>query len=278
MAKEKKITIKYYLNKNQPSSHNAMFYPLFMQITFNRKVYNFSQLILPGEQVFWKEEDLEKFENGNFSGGHRGVALELKEREKIIEDIVRYEYRLLQEDYSLKGFNDRYHWYLTPLSSVFENSLLDLFQFQAHHEKGITLSERLSVGKLVKYLIDTDNSKVDDIYLVALEAYTGLLLQGILLVSPDDSVFGAYNSIYHWIIKDGKKRFGKIIRMLEDPLSKEAKNNLEHYRELEKELTHLPARPDVYLINNFMPSSKKLSSYIKLIDIQLNRFIAAKKG
>jgi len=110
MAKEKKISLKYYINNRvKPMVINGEdCFPLYVQISYNRKTtqvkvtkpYRLEDAIYLNPAKFDSDE---KIENALAILNEDNPYYNLK----IIEKLIRHEIRLAGEDYTLKGFGNR---------------------------------------------------------------------------------------------------------------------------------------------------------------------------
>jgi len=113
MKKGKKISVKAFLNKNYPwkttkelpdgSSEEVNLYPVYMQITYNRKNTQFKSSV--NEHVSDLSEII----------GESKIRLE--NELKFYAKIVEYETNKLGDNFQLKGINDRFDKYVEPIIS-----------------------------------------------------------------------------------------------------------------------------------------------------------------
>jgi hypothetical protein len=109
VRKPKKITVKFFLNRLlEPvvQEQKQAYYPLYIQITYNRKNMQFKSMY--GE--YYKDES------------------ELPQRlmdfeERVIHQIINYETAQTENDYELKGLKRKFEVYSTSIGHVLERYL-----------------------------------------------------------------------------------------------------------------------------------------------------------
>ncbi|MGP8216609.1 MAG: hypothetical protein ACLQQ4_13665 [Bacteroidia bacterium] len=109
MKKEKKITIKFFLNKLlEPATGDKgeKYYPLYIQVTYNRKNMQF------------------KSKYGMYYGDLKEVKSGLMQfEERILRKAITYESNLSSSDYDLKGLKHKYEIYSTSILESLEKYL-----------------------------------------------------------------------------------------------------------------------------------------------------------
>lgn len=115
MAKrEKKISFRYILNESVKPRiiKDYKLYPIYIQVNYNRKNTKFSSSSLNG-QISDTTKEFFPLE-----------VQKLKNKEKIIIDIIRYEAKLIKGDkYSVKGLGDRLKLYTAYLVDILKQNL-----------------------------------------------------------------------------------------------------------------------------------------------------------
>ena len=124
IEKGKKITIKYFLNIRLPfepefyeiteddkdSTELKKYYPLYFQITYNRKS---TQLKCFTDSAYYHDiNDIDE-----------KIKAELQKQMNLLKRIVAYETRHLPQSYSLRGIRERYLFYATSLMEIIEESV-----------------------------------------------------------------------------------------------------------------------------------------------------------
>lgn len=138
MAKEKKITIKHYLNKKlkgypnrkrnfgkgaENTSNSNVEYPVYTQVIFNRQNNTFSSrwsINFWGLYGITQEEFTSLFiekKDANFSK-------EIECKEKLIRDTIKYEINNYKEKFTLKGFGNRLPVYESGLIYVLNRFII----------------------------------------------------------------------------------------------------------------------------------------------------------
>jgi len=125
MGRFRKISVTFFLNKNvkpekymfSPLLSRTNRYPLYLQVTYNRKNTQFRSFYRSSfsslEEAFSSEEENE----------HR------KYEESLIKKVVEYEIMHLGKNFDLKGFNDRYlnynEYIFNPIDKYFRDLIYD---------------------------------------------------------------------------------------------------------------------------------------------------------
>jgi len=118
MAREKKITIKYFLNTElNPSDEEGQDrYPLYVRITYDRSTtkvsfpitYNFGYLT---------EKEFKKYV---LQRQDKETKQELEDFERDLKKVIRFEARVQGEEYKVTGIKQRLDYYYHPLLQVLE--------------------------------------------------------------------------------------------------------------------------------------------------------------
>jgi hypothetical protein len=113
---KKKITVKHFINKSLPLTDIyaskadeeciGPIYPLYVQVTYNRKNTQFKSSLDMGLQNFEYIEDTMR-------------AL-MEEEKKMIIRIIEYELKKLKSGFTLKSLRKKYKHYTTPILNILE--------------------------------------------------------------------------------------------------------------------------------------------------------------
>ena len=109
MKKDKKITVKFFLNKLLDAAtgdKGQKYYPLYIQVTYNRK--NMQLKSMYGEYY----EKIEEVKKG---------LMEFEER--MLCKVIRYESSQIKGNYDLKGLKRKYEVYSGSVAEALENYL-----------------------------------------------------------------------------------------------------------------------------------------------------------
>lgn len=157
MAREKKITVKPFLNKELKSvgtsSSEDRFYPVYFRVTYDRKVTKFPS---PGQLHFPldKEENLAEEEV-------------VKDIEATILEIIQSE-RSRQSDYRINGFGKRFKIYYDSLYSLIDYVNAALLRGKGFEVKSLPgrmpYPERLAAGILT---VAADDKTTHELYYLA---------------------------------------------------------------------------------------------------------------
>ncbi len=130
MAREKKITIKHYLNERvRTSGYNPKFnlmygdqkdyakrHPVYTQVTYNRQSNNFSL-----SWYFNKGGGISPKEFNQYfveKKGDREINNIIESKEKLIIDSIKYELEGYGDSFTLKGFGERLKKYECSIQSI----------------------------------------------------------------------------------------------------------------------------------------------------------------
>lgn len=119
MEKQKKITIKFFLNKNlQPiqledeKGKPLLCYPLYIQVTYNRNNTQFKS------HYGGHYSDMAKIDEENLQGAGL-LAFE----ENIVRKTMEHEIKKRCVKFDLKGINKKYDLYCTPIEALLNRNL-----------------------------------------------------------------------------------------------------------------------------------------------------------
>jgi hypothetical protein len=159
MIKEKKIGIKYFLNKKLKPVKTGSFlmYPLYVRIHFNGENTTFP-IWFPSIEEYMNKSDYFNdifFEQIGYLDEEafnliidihdvQEVREEIKSMERKLEKAIRFEYSVLGEKFTLKGFKDRFDVYLQLFRPFAEKDLIARLQ-QEIKEKEIEVPEEVLV-------------------------------------------------------------------------------------------------------------------------------------
>lgn len=138
MSKRYKISYKTYFNERlkQVSFHGLLSYPLYLQITFERKT------------IFYKSYYFELFLKTRYSS-----IAGIKTQHTLIEKIIKKETELINfiiekniSSFSLNHFKEQYDYYCKDLLDEMEPIFLDYLKIFFQHEELPVLGDRLQHG------------------------------------------------------------------------------------------------------------------------------------
>jgi hypothetical protein len=146
MAKEKKIGIKFFLNKKLKSVKNdgIVFHPLYVRIHFNGQNTNFPVWLPSIFAYYHKTNDqtrLQVVADGDYldEKGFQELIEDRKDKyvrealekyEDEFRKIIRFEYKMKGEKFTLKGFHDRYIKYIQLFNPFGEKNLIQRFTIE----------------------------------------------------------------------------------------------------------------------------------------------------
>ena len=213
MKKEKKITIKFFLNKLlEPATGDKgeKYYPLYIQVTYNRKNMQFKS------KYGMYYEDLKEIKQG---------LMQFEER--ILRKAISYESNLSSSDYDLKGLKYKYEIYSTSILETLEkylkpklrlailktnDELTDVLDFSQSHA---TVARLYKASKLLFNNIDSYLNTKLKTELNAYLNYTGLYKMPIFTFTfPTimDWIDGSYKSELQSILKATYKNKPGVIK------------------------------------------------------------------
>ena len=99
MVREKKITIKHYLNKRvRKTILPTTKFAIYTQVTFNRKNVHLT---------IWDDKFTDKeFESFFIEKTNNEIKNNIEEKEIFIHRIIQFEYNLFQDEYNIKGLGN----------------------------------------------------------------------------------------------------------------------------------------------------------------------------
>lgn len=122
MAKQKKIGFKYFLNKRADQEIDLEgTYPVYVRITFDRRSTKMPPYAFLNLQ--WTPERLERFEAGKPSNIDKENFEIIEACERLIENVIRYEYRK-NPDFTIIGSSNLIHTYQKTVENVISISIL----------------------------------------------------------------------------------------------------------------------------------------------------------
>lgn len=283
MAKEKKITIKHYLNdKVKPQAipynwENNKTHPVYTLITYNRQSNN----IAFDWNFGFYGIDIDKFDSLFIKKEKIHFNKKIEELEAIIKDSIRYEAKKDEESMSLKGFAQRiikyqahicrilnFYVYMDVLDFLQDylivrkyNQLLDGKGIDIYHGQGEFYSDFSKINSLMPNFLE----KID----LDLRSKITLLVHYLYFENtrgefywPDRHFIQKKEHCIHWINGSIKEQFIAYLR---------AKVNGEAIKI--KDEVNMDIEDIINLINIFPLEKKSLSKYISMIDKMVNDFL-----
>jgi len=201
MKKDKKITIKFYLNKLLDAAtgdKGQKYYPLYIQVTYNRK--NMQLKSMYGEYY----QTLEEVKKG---------LVEFEE--KMLCKVIRYESSHTTGDYDLKGLKRKYEVYSGSISEALENYLKPKL--------------RLTVLKTKSWLVPVLNfnqprATVDRLYMASRKLFGDLERFMNVKLHEELQAYTYYKRLYPDIFLDFS--FPAVIEWVEGSYKKELESKL----------------------------------------------------
>lgn len=195
MSKSKKITVRFYLNKDvkpqQAAPGEEKQYPIYCRVTYDRKNTKFR----------WGTKLIPESAEDEIMYSDYGKKV-LQRDERTIQDIIRFEVENLGDRFVLSGLGDRIPAYQRIILFGFEallNQNLDFFvgQFLVHNEfkewSKQTFDEKLE--ELEDALDEDKWEGLSDILITQILTYKLLRNYPFLL------------SVFDWMVKDQRKLF-----------------------------------------------------------------------
>ncbi len=267
--KQKKITFKYFFD-DRIKPKEGKFYPLYLQITFNRKNIQIKEATHEGLPVYWTREELEGFKDGSYDHqGHFGeTAREVKFNESILERIIREGYKKQGDKFSLRNIKGKLKLFRTPVAQAMEQSILN--GLEAHLANNLTHSEFLSVFdetdllETINRLKDTKKNWKEILepqIQAKLRAFNAIFLFSLPYSERDtDMAFGCL--FYHWIFGNHRENFRSFLNAYFE------KSDRVDFQYIQKELSYPPNRGQKMLIDEFSIKQSEIDHYIEFIDNQ----------
>lgn len=158
MAKQKKVTINHYLNKQlKPKEANGLlYYAPYTRVTFDRKNNKFPMDWARDFEVGPVDPYFNRFTEEEFSIFLQELPGYIREIDRMIEQSIRYEYHFFGDNFQLKGFGDRFELYRTTLYELFyEKVREDVVQGLEQH---ISKVELMKVRRALNQPVFTGDS------------------------------------------------------------------------------------------------------------------------
>lgn len=195
MKKPKKITIKFFINTHLApiSQHQRLVYPVYMQVTYNRKNTQIKTLYADFHA------DIEEFKK-------QQQAIYFFE-ERIMQKVVAYELARNEAYFQLRGLGDKYEVYATSIHYVMSAYLKAKFK---------NYIAQLRPYKFID-LLHFDKQKID--FLTIYEACLRLFDNTEQLLDPllkeEINLYRAYYQAYQQELAQGRYTFPVIIDWLD---------------------------------------------------------------
>ena len=261
MAKEKKISFKYYLNKtlkpllNEDKEEEK--YPIYIRITFNRKQTRV-KLMLPGlDSLYWSENTLENFLAKKERGGIDSMGIRILKQEKLLEKIIRAKYDREQSEFSFEGVGEELAFVtgkVMPIlhgeaSYLFESELKiilqsDKYKMIFNKHTGNSLDAQYQIALSLKP--DIKDHFSDNLYLL-LRVFASFFLFDTL--KKEGSV-----TVYSWLYQSDREDYINFMNILGESESIRL--------EIEKKARYSGYMRLAYDLMDGMPLGNKLASII----------------
>ncbi len=269
--KQKKITFKYFFD-DRIKPKEGKFYPLYLQITFNRKNIQLKEVTHDGLPVFWTREDLENFIDGDYDrqGHFGGTAREVKFNENILERIIREGYKKYGDKFSLRSIKEKLEFLSTSVSQAMEMSILE--DLKTCLADTLTYSEFLSVFDETDLLETFHRLKsvrkdwkeiLEPSIQTKLRAFNAAFLFSLPYSDKDtDMTFGSL--FYHWIYGTHREKFRSFMKAYFE------KSDGVDFQYIQRELSYPPNKVQKELIEELPPEQGEIDDYMEFIDNQMD--------
>ena len=212
-GKKKKISFKLFLHKASPSKDGAR-YPLHLRVTYNRQNTKVSDIIFNYHSLLWDEDDLARFNKGDWSGAFKKEANQVTQALYLYEKIIRYE-ESFTKNYSISGLVKRVRFYRYFMIDEFNSLISHFLNMEQDALTGDSLSENrmpLSLNLLNNYWDKFLTFELSETSKRMIETYSLVYL----FESPNCHDFNDKNNQYigtnfHWIIGGGFHLFEKFL-------------------------------------------------------------------
>ena len=279
MGKEKKITIKYFVNTGaKPIFHNGVTtYPLYLSITYNRVTtkIKIEQINEPLRSVYLEGEDYRVIDNPqDFLKGFNSLYYD----KNIIEKIIRNEIRINGDDFSILGIGQRLKyfydlrwnsWFFPDFHKIldryFPNEEVYLDSF-FEEKRGMGYSSIFFYYYVAKYfseenLFKTLPTHIQDhvIVTIFLSFYFDRFDANSIVKDNIHTYFVKSKFlIYEWIATDFKTKFITFLYSIED---------------FKKEFSHFMNVQTKHLLNDITFDKNNISRYISSVDSAVDKRI-----
>lgn len=260
MDKEKKIGIRYHINTGKKAilRNDKHHYPLYVKIVFNKQSTSIKAYDYQFNDIYLNPNDYEfpnKIEINSLGFIDNSIYL----NEQKIQKFIRYEYRLVGRNHTLKRLGHRIELvYSKPIIMIFEPYIV-FEQMNLKIAKNFQLSifedGRNSLESIyyhLKYYEPNLKSLLSENDKIEFTTYSLLSLFFPKKFNFHNSKIGFDNalSIENWVCGDLKKILSDIL------------NELDYERDIVSKMT--PQNKD--LLSDFKFDKTKVSLYLKAID------------
>lgn len=181
MAKQKKIGIKYYLNKrlNPSKLGDGDHFPVYVRVIYNRESSQFYFPLLYGDGTLNEE----KFESFFTNRSNQKINKQIDRFDSLIIDIIRFESSKIGDKYKIKGLSKKISNYYGSIIPEFENHLKKCLESELSGNEKISFSDIshevlffFEVYYLIEGVLNKDlKSELSDSLVNKILAYINLL-------------------------------------------------------------------------------------------------------
>ncbi|MEO0683647.1 MAG: hypothetical protein AAFY76_01020 [Cyanobacteria bacterium J06649_11] len=165
-----------------------------------------------GLALYWTKEEFEKWENGESSKNINLYREDIRTSMKFYESIVRYEYEMYTENYSILGLADRANHYRKDVAKAIFDRIKYYIALQIKLSDDIKPYEFPKLlnhpNYLIDYLSDQSLFRVTEPIQTLCELYV-LMKLNELTSRRIDVDFG--NTLFDFIVQDGIKQFNEFV-------------------------------------------------------------------
>ncbi len=263
MVREKKVGIKYYLNKRLKSTliEDVDLFPVYVSVTYNRSNTQFPFFLLNASGGITEKT----FEESIVNRKNKELDLLLKSYENNIKNAVRYESKILGEEFTLKGLSKRVYLYENNLLSTIEKYILNQFR--------IFVSQYLD-RKSMKKIFNDFHFFVDSYYMVKNDYIEDL--KNVLPYALQINITAYIQYIAFGSSKEGKEDIENPIK-IKDWLSEQIKDSFRTYLMKSNEYHIFPKEseksPIIKLYKDFPINRIDIKKYLLAIDLIIKELI-----
>lgn len=259
MAREKKISLKYFLNHRlipQKGKDGSDKYPVYIRITFFRKQTNV-KLSLPGiDTLYWDEPTLSEFLDRRETGNLNSTEIRIVKQEEILREVIRRRYHKQKDKFTFEGIGEEMEYHFEKVLALLHESTSSLLDNE--------LKVLLPPGQyeVVK------NADLADKYFAATALSIGLkdqLSESLQMMIKSFASFCAFDAsrlksttIYSWYNEGDKEAYNLFAKQLIN--SDKVRENI---------LSKSQVDNNMRLLSNFIEDLPKANTLVDVIDNQI---------
>lgn len=209
MAKKKKISFQPYLRKSERGYKDG-FFKVYLRVNFNAESNMFSDALFDGRSLYWTEEDLEKWNQGDYTGSYKGEAIELQQSLTFYEGVIRYEYEKNPDLFRLKGLGKTVSIYRRNVLLAAQSRIRYYFAVLGENFDSTSSLSELAAGRKFIEFLSTNKAKFSSVDSDLLSLYTLLYLYSDAYFNHNYDFHLGF-TLYEFIVREGITNFNRFV-------------------------------------------------------------------